>query len=104
MTEEAKKFVNAEMCINILALVGFRVVDSATTPADIKLQVKMVDNHSDDGWLTMNEFKLCYGILDQNQKSIIEARKVNNLTFRRCVTCFFGIFCNSIAFFSVSFV
>ena len=69
-----------------------RDVDSETTQGDKKLEVKMVDNHGNDGWLTMDEFKLCYGILDQNAKSIIEAFSVTNSKFCGCVSCLCGIF------------
>ena len=85
-TAEAKKFVNPEICINVLCLVGFRVVDSAATPADTKLEVNLVDNRGDDGWLTMDEFKLCHGILEQNRKSIGDALNVTNSIFCGCVS------------------
>ena len=83
----AKTFVDAEICMNILRIVGFFDFDYAATPAVTKLEVRM-----DDTWLTMDEFKLCHGILDQNWKSIEEAFHVTNLTFCGCVLCLCGIF------------
>ena len=91
--------------MNILWVVGFRDVDSAATLSDIKLELKIVDNHGDDGLLTMDEFKLCHDILNQNSKSIIEAYSVSNLTFRRCVLHVFLMpFAILVAFFFMSFL
>ena len=92
--QAAKKFVNPDICMNILWVVGFRDIDSEATPGDKKLQVKIVDNHGDDGLLTMHEFSLCHGILDQNRKSIVEAFTVTDWKFSWCVSCLCGTFCN----------
>ena len=90
----AKKFVDEEICWNILCLVGFRVVYSPLTSADIKLEVEIVDIHGDDGLLTMDEFKLCHGILNQNWKSLEDTKNVTNryVEFGKCVSCRFGVF------------
>ena len=105
----AKKLVNPEICYNILLLVGFRVVDPKSPLADIKLEINVADNDEcrDERptWLTMDELKLCHGILDVNRRSIEEAFNVTNSTFLRCVSCFCGIFCNfNYMFFPISFV
>ena len=94
----AKKFVNPEICMNILLTVGFHNVNSETAPTDAKQEIKIADNDKqgdkDRAWLTMDEFKLCYGILDQNWESIMDAYNVTNPTFCGCVSCVYGIFGN----------
>ena len=72
--------------MNILLLVGFRVVDpeAMSIYRELAMEIKLADNdqHGEHRTrLTMDEFKLCCRILDQN----IIAVTITSLIFGRCV-------------------